>query len=755
MSTDQKFPLSSDVSTDHSISARSSNGPSESSDPMGNGAAAWLDSFQTPSMNLAPFWHAFRRHWLLAMALGLLCAAIAGPVVWFFAWPAEYKATAYIRIDTDEPNLMPDRTTRQTNQQIYEIFKNTQLQYVKGPFVFNAALRQKAISELRCVKRERDAGKWLDEELKVSFPGESQIMEVSLKTDDPDEAAMVVGAVVDAYMEEVVGQKTKEQNAHLTLLDEQVRTRTLELNQKNKELRRLAEQLGATTEEALSVKEKNALQEFNDYRREYVRCQWLRRHAEQEQKAYKHALEELETQEIPDAEVDAYVKKSDPQARALAQELAFRRMDAIRNLSAARGSTKSGIASRTGQELQGIEQQLHELRSGAREEIRAVQRAELLDRLREATIEYISSAESEKQLKQDVESRQANLSLIGRKSADVEAQQSHIERLDTILDVLVEEQQKLGVRKASRAQRITLVQQPIAPLTQDSLPLRITVVIMASLLGLCLPVIVIVLIDVRAKRVNTTSDISKDLGLSVLGSVPVIPTRVLRRLGSPSKQNRTWQLRLTESIDGVAARLLRRAELQQARSILVTSAVAGEGKTTVATQLATSLARSGRRTVLVDFDLRRPAFDEVFGLPLEPGVSEVLRGENGLGQPVHETGTENLSIMTAGRWDRYALASLANGGAEGMLEKLRAEYEFVIIDASPVLPVADTRFLSQNVDSVILTVFRDVSQTPKVDAAREILEAFGVQIIESVVIGPSENLRAKDLGYGSQLLESA
>ena len=84
-----------------------------------------------------------------------------------------------------------------------------------------------------------------------------------------------------------------------------------------------------------------------------------------------------------------------------------------------------------------------------------------------------------------------------------------------------------------------------------------------------------------------------------------------------------------------------------------------------------------------------------------------------------------------------------------------AEYEFVVIDASPILPVADTRFLSQHVDSVILTVFRDVSQTPKVDAAREILEAFGVQIVESVVIGPSENLRAKDLGYGNQLLESA
>ncbi len=722
---------------------------------MGNGAAAWLESFQAPSLNLAPFWHAFRRHWVLAAASGFLCAAIGAPLMWFLIWPAEYKATAYIRIDTEEPNLVPDRNTRYTNQQIYEIFKNTQLQYIKSPFVFSAALREKSVSELRCVKQERDPGKWLEDYLNVGFPGESQIMEVSLKTDDPDEVAMVVGAIVDAYMEEVVGQKKKEQNAHLTLLDEQVRSRTLELSQKNRELKRLAEQLGSSHEEALSVKEKNALQEYNDYRREYVRCQLLRRRSQEEQKAYSQAVKDLDTQEIPDAEVDAYAKKTDPQARELLRELAYRRLDAIRNLSAARGSTKSGISSRTGQELQGIELQLQDLRSQLRDEIRAVRRAELLERLRDAGIEYAAAVESEKQLLQDVEEQRAKVALVGRTSVDVEMKQADIERLDAVLTILVEAREKVRIQKTSQAQRISLIQQPMAPLTQDSLPLRVTLAIMAGLLGLCLPAIVIVLVDVRAKRINTTSDVSKELGLSVLGSVPVIPTRVLRNLGSPSKQNRTWHLRLTESIDGVAARLLRRAELQQARSILVTSAVAGEGKTTVATQLATSLARSGRRTILVDFDLRRPAFDEVFGLPLEPGVSEVLRGDNGLGQPVHETGTENLSVMTAGRWDRYALASLANGSAEGMLEKLRAEYEFVIIDASPVLPVADTRFLSQHVDSVILTVFRDVSQAPKVDAAREILEAFGVQIIESVVIGPSENLRAKDLGYGNQLLESA
>jgi len=82
---------------------------------------------------------------------------------------------------------------------------------------------------------------------------------------------------------------------------------------------------------------------------------------------------------------------------------------------------------------------------------------------------------------------------------------------------------------------------------------------------------------------------------------------------------------------------------------------------------------------------------------------------------------------------------------------LRAEFEFVVVDAAPILPVADTRFVSQHVDAVILSVFRDVSRAPKIAAAREILEAFGVSTVEAVVTAPTDNLPDKDLRYESSL----
>ncbi len=82
--------------------------------------------------------------------------------------------------------------------------------------------------------------------------------------------------------------------------------------------------------------------------------------------------------------------------------------------------------------------------------------------------------------------------------------------------------------------------------------------------------------------------------------------------------------------------------------VMVTSAVGGEGKTTVATQLAMSLARAGKRTALVDFDLPRPSVSTVFNLALEPGICDVLRDECGIEDIVNDTVLPNLYVMPAG-----------------------------------------------------------------------------------------------------------
>ena len=108
-------------------------------------------------------------------------------------------------------------------------------------------------------------------------------------------------------------------------------------------------------------------------------------------------------------------------------------------------------------------------------------------------------------------------------------------------------------------------------------------------------------------------------------------------------------------------------------------------------------------------------------------------------------------MVTAGRWDRPTLASLSNGGAADLFMHLRKDFDFVVVDTSPILPVADARFVSQHVDSVVLSVFRDVSQAPKVQAACEILAAFGVRGVEAVVTSPNDHVFGRHRGYQSTI----
>jgi capsular exopolysaccharide synthesis family protein len=173
---------------------------------------------------------------------------------------------------------------------------------------------------------------------------------------------------------------------------------------------------------------------------------------------------------------------------------------------------------------------------------------------------------------------------------------------------------------------------------------------------------------------------------------------------------------------------------------MVTSAVSGEGKTTLASQLAASLAQMGQKTVIVDFDLRRPSLHEVFNVPISPGVSEVLRAEVSLNDVVRPTELENLFVVTAGYWSPHRMAVLANGVIGQLFRQLREDFDFVIVDGSPVLPVADTRFISTHADGVVLSVVRDISRAPQLRAARQVLESFHVRVLGAVMTGSAEDV---------------
>ena len=133
---------------------------------------------------------------------------------------------------------------------------------------------------------------------------------------------------------------------------------------------------------------------------------------------------------------------------------------------------------------------------------------------------------------------------------------------------------------------------------------------------------------------------------------------------------------LVESIDGIRAMLFCDRAVASNRVLMVTSARAREGKSTLAAHLALSIARAGMRSLLVDCDLRRPALHQIFGIPPTPGLSEVLLGQLDVSEAIQQVPIDGLSVLTVGRRPHKVIQALAQEGVRDVFEKLRQSYDF-------------------------------------------------------------------------------
>ncbi len=124
-----------------------------------------------------------------------------------------------------------------------------------------------------------------------------------------------------------------------------------------------------------------------------------------------------------------------------------------------------------------------------------------------------------------------------------------------------------------------------------------------------------------------------------------------------------------------------------------------------------------------------------FDLPNEPGLSEALRGEIEYDEAILSTPVARLSLLPTGKADRLAVQCLAQENMDKVFDLLREQYDFIVIDVPPVLPVADALLVGQHADAVIFSVLKNVSRLPALHAAQQNLSALGIRTLGAVVIG--------------------
>lgn len=244
-----------------------------------------------------------------------------------------------------------------------------------------------------------------------------------------------------------------------------------------------------------------------------------------------------------------------------------------------------------------------------------------------------------------------------------------------------------------------------------SYPPRTLIVATVFLLAGVLSIVAVLAIEQFDRGYRSGEQVEHGLGHRSLGLVPVV-----RASAGRGQSPETFLLKNPTSMFGEAVRsvftsVLLAPEGPPPKTLLITSAQPHEGKTTLAVCLARMRGLSGKRTVIVETDLRRPAVHRKLEVPRTPGLVELLAGEAKLAQVLHRDERSGAYVIPAGRVTTDPAELLASTEMRHAIEALAADFELVILDSPPVVAVSDPRLLAPQVDATILVV--RWAQTPR------------------------------------------
>lgn len=298
------------------------------------------------------------------------------------------------------------------------------------------------------------------------------------------------------------------------------------------------------------------------------------------------------------------------------------------------------------------------------------------------------------------------------------------------------------VSSASNVQRndATLLDNAVVPGVPSS-PNLFTNLFLALVLGLGLAVAIAVLREVFDDRLRSIEDIEGKLRVPALGQTPFVGRELGDELDSVFSP-------ISEAYASIRATLDFALPKSGHWVIQFTSSQPGEGKTTSAIALATKFAGLGRKVLLIDLDLRRPAVAKSLGRDRPAlGVVDVLHGRVPLEKAVIDTGTENLSVLLSGKLAHNPVEILSSGLIPEFIAQHRRHFDVIVIDSSPVLGIADAPLLSRFVDAVVFVVEANRVHHGQVRQAVRRLREMNANIIGAMLTKFKALEAGKDYNY--------
>lgn len=568
------------------------------------------------------------------------------------------------------------------------------------------------------------------------------IVEISVESTSPYEAALIANNYASAYNELNLMSNRQQLTLVKSFLAEQKKEKQSELNKAEDSLKRYQQKGGII---ALDEQAKSLIEQLSAFEAQMNAANIDYSVSSKNLEQYRESLKKQ------DPRLADYLESfaAEPYLKALQEEIA--KLETKKDLVST-GNDPTGLKGKAAvdeldRKIEGLKKKVKDKISVYKAGIFASSPEEvklLSQKIIEEDIKNQASKATYLQLKGIVSGYEGKFNSLPKATIDLaklERQRQAYEKLYLLVEekyqeALINEQSQPG-----NVQIIDVARRPFKP----SKPNRMLIVVIGLVLGVGMGVGFAFVRDYFDNTIKTPDDIQKK-GVNVLAWIPQID-------GLGIDGNKEFEFvvaRKPDSIPAEAFRALRtrvlfsKKDKNAIKTLLVTSSAPQEGKTTISVNLAGSFAHSNKKTIIIDCDLRKPRMHNVFRANRYPGFTDYFFGQATFEEILRTSEIPNLNYITAGTIPPNPSEILGSPQMEEFLQKLRDEYDIIMLDSPPIIAVTDSEILSRIVDASILVAS---ANTTEIDLLQKSVELLRHE--KNTFIGVLLNNFSYRAGYGS------
>jgi polysaccharide biosynthesis transport protein len=739
---------------------------------------------ETPNIEGAPefrvLWEMLHKRRWTVLTILLIVFGIA--LIWTIKQKPIYRATALLEIEKENPNIVTPNELFQVepSSQMYDSYLQTQYRVLKSDVLAQRVIEKLALSQVAefaprkknkpgptpqtfatdvsvleqdPVSRQKTLELFQDS-LGVKPVKLSRLVEISFDSQDPLLATRVVNALASNYIEQNLEVRWDATQRASEWLSQQLVDLKGKLEKSEDKLQAYARENDLLFLES----DKGSTENIVNERLRQLQDELTKAQAARYQKESLARLVQAGDAELPGTEENK-----------LLQEVSYRLVELKREYAQLTTSFNADYP-----KVQQIQNQINEVQA-------------LLDRERKRTAQrltndYVAADKREELVRRAFQEQQKQANVIAERSVQYNILNREVQTSKHLYEGLLERLKEAGISAGLKASNIRLVD-PGKPPTKPIKPRVMLNLAVSLVLGLSLGVGAAFLQERVDQTVKTSEEVESFFRVPALASIPPVTLANGNGNGNgranPAKHTfmsfpgvknpysaspatgidlitayHRIDLKnhdhspLAEAFRGLRTSVILSVANRPPGSLLITSTLPGEGKTTTAINLAISLAQMGRKVLIVDADMRRPAIQKIFGTQEGSQLASYLAGGPDWPGMVHNTPVQGLSAIFCGPIPPNPAELLCSERLQTLVQQATQKYDFVIFDSPPLLSVTDGRILASAMDAVILVIKGGVTPRPLVQRVQSQIRDAGGNII-GAVLNYADHTNGDNYGYYS------